>query len=900
MNEKTVSIGKYLPLKTIGKGGMGEVLLVYDPICKREVALKRIRNDIAKKSSIKKRFLREAKIASQLSHPSIIPIYSIHTDDEYIYYTMPYIEGKLLKDLLEDLKKEEKNEINNSITTLVIKFLSICEAIAYTHSKGILHRDLKPSNIIIGKYGEVLIIDWGIAQEIHSKEKETSEKIKDEDKNVTKPGKVSGTVAFMAPERAFGAPSSPQTDIYALGVMLYQILTLTSPFKRYNLAYFRKYAKKERLIDPIERAPTREIPKKLSQISKKCLSPDISKRYKKVEEIINDLKDYIDGKPEWVLTNILDINRKGDWSFNENIFLPKHTKITQSSEFAQWVNLSLSKVKLSKNSKIEADILLKDSSKGFGFIIASPNKKNMIITKEGYFIWIGINKIKIFRSKALLFEVDTPNLKLNSWHHITITKDERMFYFDLDDQRIINYYNRIPYLGSHFGIVYTDLGFSIKDIKIFSASNTAIVSCLAIPDSFFVKGDFKNAYEEYKKIALSFPGRDEGYRATYRSGISILEMAKLEKKDSLFQQALDEFEKLHNTPAGPLEYVGKSAVYAAMEEFEEETKCLELAVRKFKDHPLSPTVKEFIIYRIFESSIEERTSACRLILLVIQHISSCEKHSDIKTLIENLNKHLEKLYFILPSKKSLAIDLSFRLGKKQNILELLENEEDRESIKNGSFALLELGEINAAEKLIKKGKYPLIEIVIKAHKTSISAALRAFFKSAPKALKTEHIRSLICILRYAIDKKELSHVEKVFHLLKGFKVPKESQEMLCSLNIWALLLKKKIEEAKPIFLKFKKEIKDDKSPLFFLYGILLYLEKGQKTATSHFLKFLETPYPKTPALLSHYLTEKMDKWLKHAFFFEKRELYRQLSLFYMCKKDTKKRAYFERLSMQKF
>src|SRR3989344_107203 len=218
-------IGPYSIMGSLGKGGMGEVYLAKDPFCGRKVALKRIRPELKDNRVIQSRFLREAKVASALSHPSIVPILSIQSSPPDVYYTMPYVEGESLRQILKGAKS-----ISRSIPALARIFLQVCEAVAYTHSKGILHRDLKPENIIVGKYGEVMILDWGIADFL-DRIKEEDEPI-DEKKirgggDLTRPGKITGTLAYMPPERlSIGQTSSVQTDIYALGVILYQLLTL--------------------------------------------------------------------------------------------------------------------------------------------------------------------------------------------------------------------------------------------------------------------------------------------------------------------------------------------------------------------------------------------------------------------------------------------------------------------------------------------------------------------------------------------------------------------------------------------------------------------------------------------------------------------------------------------------
>ena len=147
------AIGPYKILESLGRGGMGEVFLAQDPSCDRKVALKRIRSELNSNPIIGRRFLREAQVASTLTHPSIVPIFSIQMAPPDIYYTMPFVEGETLRQILRQSREFEKHESKTppepkSIPSLARIFLQVCEAIAYTHSKGILHRDLKPENII--------------------------------------------------------------------------------------------------------------------------------------------------------------------------------------------------------------------------------------------------------------------------------------------------------------------------------------------------------------------------------------------------------------------------------------------------------------------------------------------------------------------------------------------------------------------------------------------------------------------------------------------------------------------------------------------------------------------------------------------------------------------------------
>ena len=292
-----MQLGQYTLTKLIGQGGMGEIFLAKDPVCEREVALKRILPDHMKREILRKRFLNEPKIAAQLSHPSIIPVYSLHEEEESIYYTMPYIQGHTLREILVKARTSQEygqdaHSIVSSIQTLMLIFMNICNALEYTHSKGFLHRDIKPENIMIGQFNEVVILDWGVATRIENATTDESG-VKEEDplplQGLTKPGKTVGTVEFMAPERALGAASSVKTDIYSLGATLYFILTLQLPFRRPNsLKEWRKQLKEhgtETLTDPQEIAPYREITPQLSNIVLKCMHTDPRKRYESVQKL---------------------------------------------------------------------------------------------------------------------------------------------------------------------------------------------------------------------------------------------------------------------------------------------------------------------------------------------------------------------------------------------------------------------------------------------------------------------------------------------------------------------------------------------------------------------------------------------------------------------------------------
>src|SRR3989344_3143406 len=193
-----------------------------------------------------------------------------------------------------------------------------------------------------------------------------------------------------------------------------------------------------------------------------------------------------------------------------------------------------------------------------------------------------------------------------------------------------------------------------------------MMNCLAVPNAFLSRGLYDVALQEYRRIGQSFPGSFEGREALFRAGLTLLEQAKgSTDREKLYHLALKEFERLYRTPGAPLEYLGKSLVYAAMGEAEEEAKCLELSLRKFPKHPLLPILKEHIVYRMHESSLNNREAAYRIILLALRHIPELLDNPDTRSLLDSLEKHWESLPFIEgapeDARSALAIQLAFWL-----------------------------------------------------------------------------------------------------------------------------------------------------------------------------------------------------------------------------------------------
>jgi serine/threonine-protein kinase len=286
-------------------GGMGAILEVIDQDLNRPTAMKVIKPSFKNDERSLIEFIREAKITAMLEHPNIIPVHELGLSDETgLYFTMKLIEGESLNHILYEIRNGNVDYVEKyNMYSLLNIFRKICDAVDFAHSKNIIHQDIKPHNVIVGRYGEVLLMDWGLARYIGDPDKEVDRTKRDILKNVsvlTDKGKniIQGSPAYMSPEQAGGDISQvdKKTDIFLLAAMLYHILTLEAPYTGENLKDVLRKAKQCDLIDPQKRNPDRHIPDELCRIVKKASSLRKEDRHDNVQRLINDIDDVIAGR----------------------------------------------------------------------------------------------------------------------------------------------------------------------------------------------------------------------------------------------------------------------------------------------------------------------------------------------------------------------------------------------------------------------------------------------------------------------------------------------------------------------------------------------------------------------------------------------------------------------------
>ena len=315
---------RYEILHTHAEGGLGRVSLAEDRELRRNVALKQIKSRATETS--RQRFVFEAKVTGYLEHPGIVPVYSFASDEAgNPFYTMRFVDGDTLGDAIKHFHQRPADPDDpvpsqheghpsadryNSFAfrQLLNRFVDLCNAIDYAHHRGIIHRDLKPANVMLGRFGETLVVDWGLARQVGGAANKVNEEsietlpddaltFEDENAGTTRPGAVVGTPAFMSPEQANGTTIklTPQSDIYSLGSILYVILTGQRAFHGKQVSQVLEKVRASEFSAPrdIERA----TPRPLNAICLKAMSIDPKDRYGSARELADDIDRWLADEP---------------------------------------------------------------------------------------------------------------------------------------------------------------------------------------------------------------------------------------------------------------------------------------------------------------------------------------------------------------------------------------------------------------------------------------------------------------------------------------------------------------------------------------------------------------------------------------------------------------------------
>jgi serine/threonine-protein kinase len=300
--------GRFRILRPHAKGGLGEVFVARDEELHRDVALKQIQEIHADNPQSRSRFVLEAEITGGLEHPGIVPVYGLGTyADGRPFYAMRFIKGDSLKDAIERYhattsKAQDAGERTLEFRKLLGRFVDVCNAIAYAHSRGILHRDLKPGNIMLGQYGETLVVDWGLAKPVGRSDaaagpEPTLRPPAARGSTPTQAGAALGTPAYMSPEQAAGKLDElgPASDVYSLGATLYCLLTGKAPVHELDLAAAISKVQWGDIQEP--REINAEVPRALEAICLRTMSLSPRDRYQSPRDLANDIEHWLADEP---------------------------------------------------------------------------------------------------------------------------------------------------------------------------------------------------------------------------------------------------------------------------------------------------------------------------------------------------------------------------------------------------------------------------------------------------------------------------------------------------------------------------------------------------------------------------------------------------------------------------
>jgi hypothetical protein len=291
----TLPNGRFDDEGELARGGAGLVHTIVDKTLLRRCAMKVLTPKVQGDPDQRQRFVEEAQITAQLDHPNVVPIHELGvTPDRELYFTMKLVEGETLAALLH-ARYEEVRQVD-WVAGFIEILIKVCDAVAFAHSRGVIHRDLKPSNIMVGAFGQVYVMDWGIARLLEGRNEVAVERDR-EHQSLDRKGDWLGTAEYMSPEQARGEhdATDERSDIFGLGATLYHILTGEPPYDQ-DEYLVRMRAARECIIRPPEEFRTvARLPRGLGRIAMKAMERDPADRYQSMLALKSDLVDQLRG-----------------------------------------------------------------------------------------------------------------------------------------------------------------------------------------------------------------------------------------------------------------------------------------------------------------------------------------------------------------------------------------------------------------------------------------------------------------------------------------------------------------------------------------------------------------------------------------------------------------------------
>lgn len=296
---------RYRDFKPLTQGGEAILRTCLDENLGRTVVMKTLQPQFQNLETYQKRFLREARVTAQIPHPATIPVYELSRDsDGNPYFTMKKLGGRDLCDILDQISAGHEPTIQQfKLEDLIDVLVQVAQCLAFSHARGVVHRDMKPANIMIGEYGEVVVLDWGLAKVWNMEDDEEVDKLIRSGQQriagrLTGKGDVQGTPFYMSPEQATETGGvDERTDIYNMGIILFEVLTGESYMSGRNFTEIKRKILEDPIREPRRVAPKKKIPPELNAICVRALQKEPKDRYATMSALAEDLRSSLLGNP---------------------------------------------------------------------------------------------------------------------------------------------------------------------------------------------------------------------------------------------------------------------------------------------------------------------------------------------------------------------------------------------------------------------------------------------------------------------------------------------------------------------------------------------------------------------------------------------------------------------------
>lgn len=518
----------------LGRGGTSQVFAAYDHDLRREVAIKVVRRS---SDGQREQLAREARLTASLAHPHVPPVFDVGQANGDYYLALPRIRGTSLR---KRIREARRTGASSALSTakLVEVLLKVCDALAYAHDRRVIHKDVKPDNIMIGDFGEVMLVDWGAAATLDEP---------------SVPEVVVGTLAYMAPEQARAWPHGPHFDVYALGATLFHALLLRKPIVESDVSVYleRKLSGALDLPTPAELA---RVPRRLVAIAMRAMHAQQSERYQSIPEMAEDLRDFISGGRKWSAPIVEETFSDGALGERWLPVEPRSFLVRESSETSELRELVSQanegallfyRERLSGGVAIEFDARMDASGR--------PGDISCIFTEDDVFSDAGArfphqgrrtycfqvgalsnHLVGIFRDFHQPLSSRAHSVQAGQTVRVRAEVDGQMLRLLVDGELMAEYEERVPLRSGYIALYAYYPGKCFSQVRIRQRGLPETVSPLSVGDAFFARSDFEEALVEYQRVELGQGNPELVAHARYQRGVCLLRLGRIEEAHEMW------------------------------------------------------------------------------------------------------------------------------------------------------------------------------------------------------------------------------------------------------------------------------------------------------------------------------------------------------------------------------